>query len=55
MGLLIELDVTGADVQDRDGGVVLLGRLGEREGGRIKQAVVDAHFEQAGFQALLKS
>lgn len=44
MGLLLEVNVTGADVQDRDGGVELLGRLRAREGGRVCQAVVDAGY-----------
>jgi putative transposase len=42
--MLVELDVTGADIQDRDGAVLLLDSLNAGDHKRLAQAVVDSAY-----------
>jgi putative transposase len=44
LGMLVELDVTGADTQDRDGAVLLLDSLNAGDHERLAQAVVDSAY-----------
>ena len=44
MGMVIELEVTGADMQDRDGAVLLFKNLNGGERTRLAQAVLDSAY-----------